>query len=70
MGVEQTTMDKLQDKYAEKLPTGRVGESDDIAYAIMFLASEESSYITGSNLVSDGGHLAASVPQLQPDQLN
>ena len=60
MGWDQSFVDVAFQSYGAKLPTGRVGNPDDIANAILFLASEESSYITGSSLVSDGGHLAAS----------
>jgi len=36
-------------------PAGRVGKPEDIAYACLFLSSEEASFITGVNLVVDGG---------------
>lgn len=42
----------------ERIPIGRVGNADDIAYGIVFLASDESSYMTGSELVIDGGTTA------------
>lgn len=35
-----------------------IGEPDDIAYAVLFLASEESKFMTGSELVIDGGYTA------------
>ncbi len=41
-------------------PLGRVGEADDIANAVLFLASREASWITGINLRVDGGLLAGS----------
>ena len=41
--------------FDERLPMGRMGTSDEMAAAIAFLASDEASYITGSNLVVDGG---------------
>ena len=42
----------------ERIPLGRVGNADDIAYGIVFLASDESSFMTGSELVIDGGTTA------------
>lgn len=46
---------------AASSPTGRIGEPDDIADAVAFLASPTSSWITGSNLVVDGGELVGTV---------
>jgi meso-butanediol dehydrogenase/(S,S)-butanediol dehydrogenase/diacetyl reductase len=40
------------------VPLGRVGTVDDIADAVLFLASEEASFITGDALVVDGGVVA------------
>jgi NAD(P)-dependent dehydrogenase (short-subunit alcohol dehydrogenase family) len=40
------------------IPMGRPGEVDEVAYTILFLASDESSYITGSEIHVDGGVLA------------
>jgi len=39
-------------------PIGHVGEPDDIAYGVLYLASEESKFVTGTELVIDGGYTA------------
>jgi NAD(P)-dependent dehydrogenase (short-subunit alcohol dehydrogenase family) len=41
--------------WGKNIPLGRVGQPEDIAQAILFLAGEESSWITGTTLVVDGG---------------
>ena len=50
--IEQEAMMKAM------CPMGRIGEAIEIAYGALFLASEESSYITGTELVIDGGMTA------------
>ena len=59
-GFVKTAMtDKLNDNQKEaiksKIPTGRLGEASDIAYATLYLSSEEASYITGSTIHVNGG---------------
>ena len=46
------------------VPTGRLGEADDIANAVIFLDSEDASYINGHNLVVDGGVSSSVIAQL------
>jgi NAD(P)-dependent dehydrogenase (short-subunit alcohol dehydrogenase family) len=45
-------------KRMQVIPMRRAGEVDEVAYAILFLASDESSYITGSEIHVDGGAIA------------
>ena len=39
-------------------PVGHLGEPEDVAYAVLYLASDESKFATGSELVIDGGYTA------------
>ena len=43
----------------KRVPMGRFGLPEEVARAVLFLASDESSYTTGSELHVDGGYLAA-----------
>ncbi|MBN9416104.1 MAG: 3-oxoacyl-ACP reductase FabG [Candidatus Eremiobacteraeota bacterium] len=47
--------DKVMEKLVEKVPLGRMGKPQDIANAYLWLASDESSYVTGHVLSVDGG---------------
>jgi len=49
---------RVFDKLARWYPLGRVGETDDIAKAALFLCSDDSSWITGVTLPVDGGFSA------------
>jgi NAD(P)-dependent dehydrogenase (short-subunit alcohol dehydrogenase family) len=48
------------ERLARWFPLGRVGEPDDVARAVLFLASEDAAWITGTVLFVDGGHSAGS----------
>ena len=47
-------------KFAKDIPMKRFGTAEEVAYAVLYLASDESSYTTGSELSVDGGILAGS----------
>jgi len=51
--------EKLMKKFEERMPLGRIALPDDIALAILFLASDDARFITGANLPVDGGTSAS-----------
>ncbi|BAK85203.1 oxidoreductase [Komagataeibacter medellinensis NBRC 3288] len=59
-GLTADTPDQeaARQKLIDLHPLGHLGEADDIAYGILFLASDESKFMTGSELVIDGGYTA------------
>lgn len=56
--VGRENFDELKDAIGNSLPLKRIGQSEDIAYAVLYLASDESSWVTGTNLVVDGGFIS------------
>ncbi|MDI6452998.1 3-oxoacyl-[acyl-carrier-protein] reductase [Peloplasma aerotolerans] len=59
-GFIETEMTKklsqeISDAWSNQIPLKRFGQSEEVAYAVCFLASEEASYITGHTLEVDGG---------------
>ena len=44
--------------YISRIPMGRIGTAEEVAYGVLYLASDESSFVTGSELVIDGGWIA------------
>lgn len=56
-GMGSQTPEEIQAR-VDNIPLGRVGTTEDISYGALFLASDESSFMTGSELVIDGGYTA------------
>src|SRR5919106_2542195 len=70
-GQEATSMvmaapEEIRQRISRKIPVGRFSEPEEIAHTVAFLASEESSYITGTDIVLSGG---LSPPSRSPPSL-
>ncbi len=50
--------DALRAEFKTAIPLGRIGQPRDIAYAALFLASDESAFMTGAEMIVDGGFMA------------
>ena len=50
--------EQIGDSEAFNRPMGRMGTPEDIAYGILFLSSDQSRYMTGNELIIDGGKLS------------
>lgn len=71
-GVIKTEIDvdffanpKFKEDYLRHVPMHRFGESEEVGKTVVFLASDDSTYITGHTIVIDGGLLCEQVPKLQ-----
>jgi NAD(P)-dependent dehydrogenase (short-subunit alcohol dehydrogenase family) len=57
IGLSAEQQDARIAAFGERVPMGRAGSVDDIANAILYLASDEAAYVTGQEIVVDGGYL-------------
>lgn len=53
--VGHSDRDEVLQKLGRQVPLGRVGTADDVAYAVLYLASDESLFVTGAEIRVDGG---------------
>jgi len=56
--LTQAQAPEINEQVIEATPLKRAGRPDEVAYGCLFLASDEASFVTGSELVIDGGYLA------------
>lgn len=54
-GLSADVVQERKQAMAQKIPVGHMGKAEDIAYAALYLASDESSYVVGTELIVDGG---------------
>lgn len=54
-GIQSGQNKTFNDRYSQRVPMGRMGQSDDLVGALVYLMSDASSYVTGQNIVVDGG---------------
>ena len=54
-GAKGEQLEAGRKRFIDTVPLGRLAQAEDVAYAALFLASDEASLITGANLEVDGG---------------
>jgi acetoacetyl-CoA reductase len=57
--VQAVPKDVIEKSILPQIPVGRLGEPEDIARCVVFLASDDASFITGSTLTANGGQYLA-----------
>ena len=57
--AENRTVDQIAEERAKRIPTGRMGQPEDVAAMIVFLASAQARQITGQTILVDGGATGA-----------
>lgn len=55
LGLSAQALGALQEEIKNRVPLGRMGTPQELAKAALYLASDESSYVVGSELLVDGG---------------
>jgi NAD(P)-dependent dehydrogenase (short-subunit alcohol dehydrogenase family) len=55
LGITEEQIKQYADSVVSQIPLGRTGTLDEVAKVVSFLASDESSYVTGIELFVDGG---------------
>ena len=58
-GLSEAELERLIEARHRSVPMGRMGDAWDVAYAALFLASDEARFVTATELVVDGGFTAS-----------
>jgi len=58
---ENISVERLLEKWAADVPAGRVGRPEEVAALVVFLASQQAAYITGSTIAVDGGRVKSAL---------
>lgn len=66
MGAGRSTREAIQSFYAG-IPLQRIGQPEEVAHAVLYLASDESAYVCGAELLIDGGMTAGRHYTIRPD---
>ncbi len=56
IGAQGGDPESMRKVYERRIPLGRLGKPEDVAYGVLYLASDESSFVTGTSLFIDGGY--------------
>ena len=54
-GIESGQNQRFKDLYSQRVPLGRMAKANEMLGALLFLASDASSYVTGQAIIVDGG---------------
>jgi NAD(P)-dependent dehydrogenase (short-subunit alcohol dehydrogenase family) len=57
MGLSPEVMNEFAAKVTKTAPLGRLGQPEEIASTVVFLASDESSYVSAADFIADGGFM-------------
>lgn len=55
--IENRNKGEIANDFSQKILLGRIGEAEDIAKLVSYLASKDSDYMTGQSIIQDGGIL-------------
>jgi NAD(P)-dependent dehydrogenase (short-subunit alcohol dehydrogenase family) len=66
MGLTPAEQEERIAAMGQIVPMGHTGDVDDIANAVLFLASDEAKYVTGQEIIVDGGYVVRTMMMVPP----